>query len=156
MTAHTHQNQITGVHKLPLYGALAVVIFSVAAIAISSWTGQGRVGRTIGTPVAQRDIMFRNDASGTVQVLDAQTRAQVATFDVGEGAFLRAAIRSMSLNRSSQGVDYTLPYTVSQSADGKLAVIDPATGHSISLNAFGRVAIESFAKILPNSPKNRR
>lgn len=155
MTAYTHQTQITGIHKLPLYGALAVVIFAVAAIAFSSWTGKGRVGKIIIAPVVERSITFRNDANGTVRVIDADTQAQVAAFGTGEGAFMRAAIRSMSLNRTSQGVAYTLPYTVARLADGKLVIIDPATEHSITLNAFGRVAMEPFAQMLPNTSQNR-
>ncbi len=144
------QAQITGTHKLPLYGALAVVIFALIMVTGSLATGSGKVARTIGMPVVERELVFRDDAAGVVSVLDAHSRQIIAQFGVGEGAFVRMSVRSMSLNRISHKVRQDLPYRLVRTASGKLSFIDPVTGHFIKLNAFGSVAISSFSHLLPD------
>lgn len=148
--AAQRKDEITGIHRLPLFGALAVVVFAIIAVSGAVLTGSGKVQRTIGDPVVDRTITFRNDADGFVSVLDADTRETIASFGIGEGAFVRMSVRSMTLKRKSKGVRYDLPYRLVRTAEGKLSMIDPATGHFIKLNAFGSVAMSSFLKFLPD------
>lgn len=149
MTQPKSQNEITGIHKVPLYGALAVVVFSLICVLGAVVTQSGQVGRTIGEPVLERTIAFRNDPSGVVTVLDANTQEALVQFGIGEGAFVRMSVRSMTLQRASQRVDHKLPYRLVQTAKGKLSFVDPETGHFIKLNAFGAVAMSSFSQLLP-------
>lgn len=144
------QHEITGIHRLPLYGALAVVLFALVVVAGALVTDSGKVGRTIGEPVAERTIGFRDEAGGIVSVFDADTQQTLGRFGVGEGAFVRMSVRSMTLKRISKRVSHELPYRLVRTAEGKLSFIDPATGHFIKLNAFGSVAISSFSQFLPD------
>lgn len=150
MTQH-HQNEITGIHKVPLYGALAVVVLSVVLVLFSVATGKGTVGRTIGEPVMERTISFKTEPSGGFSVLDTDTSEKIQSFGLGEGAFIRSSIRSMSLNRTSKNVRQDLPYQLVQTAEGKLSLVDPETQHFIKLNAFGAVAMTSFSQLLADA-----
>lgn len=149
MTSDRH-DQITGFHKLPLFGALGVVLFSLTLVTVAVVTDSGRVERQIGNPVAERSITFRNESAGVVSVLDAETRETIGKFGIGEGAFVRMSVRSMTLNRTSKRVRHDLPYRLVQTSEGRLSIVDPATGHFIKLNAFGSVAMSSFSKFLPD------
>ncbi len=147
------RDQITGIHKLPLFGALAVVLLAIVTVVGSVSTGAGTVGRTIGVPVAERMIGFRDEAGGVVAVFDAETNETIGSFGVGEGAFLRMAVRSMTFQRTSKRIRYDLPYRLTRTDSGKMSFIDPQTGHFIKLNAFGPVAISSFSALLPDHSK---
>lgn len=149
---HHHQSsEITGIHKLPLYGALGVVVFAVVIVAFSVITGQGKVSASLGDPIAERTVHFRNDDGGVVSVLDAHSGEIVTQFGVGEGAFLRTTVRSMTLNRTAKGVHYSLPYRIVRTDTGQLSIVDPETNHFIQLKSFGPVATSSFSKILPKT-----
>ena len=144
------RDEITGIHKLPLFGALAVVLLALVTVIGSVSTGTGTVGRTIGEPVSERLIGFRDEAGGVVAVFDAETDQTIGSFGVGEGAFLRMAVRSMTFQRTSKRIRYDLPYRLTRTAEGKMSFIDPETGHFIKLNAFGPVALSSFGALLPD------
>lgn len=148
------QDEITGIHKVPLYGALGVVVLSIVLICFAVVTGKGQVGRTIGKPAVERAISFRTNATGEFSVLDAETAETLGSFGTGAGAFIRMSVRSMTLNRTSKGIPYDLPYRLVRTADGKMSFIDPETGHFIKLNAFGSVAMTSFSQFLPNPSEN--
>lgn len=148
---HHRQDEITGIHKVPLYGALSVVVLTVFLVGVSALTGKGTVGRTIGEPAIERSISFKTEAAGGFSVLDADTSEKIHSFGLGEGAFIRSSIRSMSLNRTSKRVQQNLPYRLVRTAEGKLSLIDPQTSHFIKLNAFGAVATTSFSQLLPDA-----
>ncbi len=153
MTKHA-TGEIKGIHRLPLYGAAAVVVFAVVAVLGSHVTDMGKVERSLGVPIADRSISFRNEANGAVTVLDADTQEEITQFGVGEGTFVRMSVRSMSLNRKSKRVSYNLPYRLVRTEAGKLSIVDPETGHFIKLNAFGSIALSSFSKILPETTES--
>ena len=146
----TQHNQITGIHKLPLYGALGIVVLALVLVSLSVAMGKQTVGRTVGEATLERSIRFQTEPAGAFSVLDARTNEKIHSFGSGEGAFIRISIRSMTLNRTLQKVRYDLPYQLVQTADGKLSLIDTETGHFIKLNAFGSVATDGFAKLLSN------
>jgi len=135
-------------HAMPFYGILAVVVFCLALVTASVLTGKGRVRGSVGTPVIERSIAFKSTANGGFSVFDPVTGDAIKTYTLGEGAFIRSSIRSMSLNRSSNGVAQNLPYKLAKTAKGKLSLIDPETEHFIVLNAFGAVASDSYNALL--------
>lgn len=148
--SNQRRDEITGIHKLPLFGALAVVVFAVITVVGALATDGGKVGRTIGEPAVERIIGFRDEAGGVVSVFDAETKETIGQFGIGEGAFLRMSVRTMTLQRTSKRIRHDLPYRLVRTAKGKMSFIDPQTGHFIKLNAFGSVAISNFEKLLPD------
>ncbi|MEM8749459.1 MAG: photosynthetic complex assembly protein PuhC [Pseudomonadota bacterium] len=145
-------DKIEGIHKLPLFGALAVVVLTVVVVIGAMQTDTGRVTRTIGEPIAERELLFRDGPKGTVIVRDAETKAVIATYGRGEGAFIRQSMRALSYNRTHYATERGQPYRLVKTAAGKLSIVDPVTGKFIKLNAFGAVAMEGFSALLQRAP----
>ncbi|MEM7570824.1 MAG: photosynthetic complex assembly protein PuhC [Pseudomonadota bacterium] len=140
----------SGHHRWPLIGALCVIVFTVGIVAMSVATQRGQVHGSVGETRDERMITFRMEEAGAFSVIDANSEEAIGHYDVGEGAFIRSSIRSLSLNRTAQGVDYTLPYRLVRAVNGHVSLVDPHTGHFIKLNSFGPVAVNSFTPFLPD------
>jgi len=143
-------DEITGYHKWPLLGALGVVIFTLGAVMTSVWMDKEPVDIVQAQTVLERDLFFRDTTSGKVNVYDAKTKKRIGSFGKGEGAFVRISMRSMAHQRKRNEIDPLLPYRLVKLSDGNMKITDPQSGHSIRLNAFGAVAVESFAQFLTN------
>ncbi len=142
------KDKIEGIHKLPLYGALGVAVLTLFVVAGSQLSGVGKVTRSIGTPVQERALLFRDGAKGQVVVRDAKSKQILATYGRGEGAFIRQSMRAMSHNRIQQKLEKGQPYKLVKTESGKLSIVDPVTGKFIKLNAFGKVAMTGFLGLL--------
>ena len=143
-------DEITGYHKWPLYGALGVVVFTFLIVLASVLMKNEPVNMAKAETVTHRDLFFRDGEQGKVLVYDANTKKRLGSFDKGEGAFVRISMRAMAHHRKQREIDLRLPYRLIKLSDGNMKVIDPQSGHGIRLNAFGAVAVDSFAKFLNN------
>lgn len=143
-------DQITGYHKWPLYGALGVVVFTFLIVLGAVLTGQPPVGLKQSETVLQRDLFFRDGTEGKVHVYDAETKKRLGSFGKGEGAFIRISMRAMAHQRKQNEIDLRLPYRLIKLSDGNMKIVDPQSDHAIRLNAFGAVAVDSFAQFLTN------
>ncbi len=141
-------DEITGYHKWPLFGALGVVVFTILLVVGSVWLEKDAVALPQAETQLQRDLFFRDATNGKVVVYDAKTRKRISSFGKGEGAFVRISMRAMAHQRKQREIDLLLPYRLIKLSDGNMKIVDPQSGHSIRLNAFGAVAIDSFAKFL--------
>lgn len=141
-------DQITGYHKWPLLGALGVVVFTILIVLFAVLTKQKPVNIAVSETVIQRDLFFRDGQEGKVYVYDAETKKRLGIFVKGEGAFVRISMRAMAHQRKQNEIDPRLPYRLVKLSDGNMKIVDPQSGHSIRLNAFGAVAIDSFAQFL--------
>ncbi|MFD0917820.1 photosynthetic complex assembly protein PuhC [Pseudahrensia aquimaris] len=140
--------EITGIHRAPLYGALGVVLFTLAIVLGSAITDGGRVTKELGQPVAERDLIFRDGEAGTIVVRDAASNEKLATYGKGEGAFIRISMRALTHARRTRSVPLGKPYRLVRNAQNHLSILDPQTGEFIKLIAFGSVATESFGRFL--------
>ncbi len=143
-------NQITGYHKWPLYGALGVVVFTFLIVLGAVLTDQPPVGLKQSETILQRDLFFRDGTEGKVYVYDAETKKRLGSFGKGEGAFVRISMRAMAHQRKQNEIDLRLPYRLIKLSDGNMKIVDPQSDHAIRLNAFGAVAVDSFAQFLTN------
>ena len=66
----------------------------------------------------------------------------------GEGGFLRGALRVMARERRMRGLGGEAPFELVGRADGRLTLLDPATGQRIDLEAFGPTNAGAFAALL--------
>lgn len=144
-----HQSEITGIHKAPLYGALAVVVFALVLVIGAVWTKDETKDAATLKPVSERHLYFLDGNNGEVVVYDAVSREKIAAFEKGEGAFVRISMRSLMRQRKLKEIDFKQPFLLVQTEDGNLSITDPQSGDKIRVNAFGQNAIESFARFLP-------
>ena len=140
--------EITGIHRAPLIGAAAVVLFTLVVVLASALTEGGRVKKEIGQPVAERELIFRDAKAGAIIVRDARSNETLATYGKGEGAFIRISMRALTHARRVRSVPLGMPYRLVQNTKNHLSIVDPQTGEFIKLTAFGSVAKESFARFL--------
>lgn len=142
--------EITGIHKLPLYGALAVVVLALLLV-VGSVLSNGPVSGNAQATVEERSLYILDEENGELAVYDARTKESLGRFTKGEGAFVRISMRSLVRMRTLKELDLNLPFKLVKSENGDLRITDPASGENIRVNAFGPIAIESFAKFLPSN-----
>jgi putative photosynthetic complex assembly protein len=137
--------------QLPVLACGALVTLSLALAAWSSWTRGGEASDSANpvefTAAAARDIRFE-DRSGTVAVIDARSGGLIEQLPVGADAFVRATMRSLARDRRLTGLGAEVPFRLARQHDGHLVLIDPATGRSVALAAFGATNERAFARFL--------
>lgn len=146
---HEREDRIEGVHRLPLIAAFGVAgLVLVGTIVQVATKGPAAERRPALTAETQRTITVHDVAAGGVEVRDATSGTVLAAHGRGQGAFLRQALRSLVMNRERKGVPLRDPFTVMRATDGKLYVVDGASGTRINVTAFGGVARANFAPLL--------
>lgn len=124
-----------------LLGSLLLMVLLLVAWA--RW--QGVSTRQPDAPTLwQRELNFRDGPAGEVLVLDAHTGATVAHFQ-GEQGFLRSTLRALVRERKREGIGAQAPVQLIGRSDGRLTLLDPATGQRIDLEAFGPSNAAVFA-----------
>ena len=144
----SRQNEIHGIHKWPLLGALALVVLTLVLVTATVLT-KPQQSVAANEPVAERLLYFVDSTEGVVAVYDAVTREKLGAFSPGEGAFLRISMRSLMRQRDLKEIDLKLPFKLVRTRNGDLAITDPHSGDNIRVNAFGPVAMDNFARFLP-------
>lgn len=148
--------QAVGVDILPrgvlmaIGGVLLASVIAVAAVRIS--------GTTIRVPdeaaVAMRELRFEDRPDGSVVVIDAPTRTVIHTM-TGENGFFRGALRGLARERKRNGLGPEPSFQLIGRADGRLTLIDPATGQRIDLESFGPTNAAVFARFMTDVPAAR-
>lgn len=149
-------DKITGIHKLPLIGAGLVVALTIFVVGTAQYNKSTKVDAPITKTLAERDLIFRDGTAGNIVVRDAKTKELLGKFGRGEGAFIRISMRAMTHARRQNRVAQGQPYTLVKGEGNRLTIVDPVTGTSIKLNAFGAVAMDSFAKFLPKEADTKK
>jgi putative photosynthetic complex assembly protein len=144
--------------KLPLWGAVGVVLFSLVLVGsvrlglivpVRASAEQYREARGI-APLALRDLVFIDSADGAVLVRDAATGETVEAVPAGaENGFVRGVMRGLARERRQKAIGADVPFRVTLWTDNELTLTDLATGREIDLNAFGGTNRESFVRLLP-------
>ncbi len=130
---------------------LAVSLVAVTAVRVS--------GIDMRVPDAEavvtRDLRFEDTPTGGVAVIDAATGRVVESF-TGEQGFLRGSLRAMARERKAHGLGPELPFQLIGRKDGRLTLIDNATGARIDLESFGPTNAGVFARLLLDSGTSTR
>jgi putative photosynthetic complex assembly protein len=125
-----------------------VIALSIVTAAVGRMTGAANSAPT-STPVASRELLFRDEPNGGVAVFDASNDA--APIDViapETNGFLRATMRGLARQRLRQDADREIPFRLTGWADGRLTLADPTTGRTVEMEAFGITNEEVFAHLL--------
>ena len=129
-------------------GAMVVVtLVSVAAFRLSGVSTHVADA----APIATRSLRFEDGADGSVLILDGRSGRELDRVQ-GEAGFLRGALRVMSRERRMRDLGSAPAFELIARADGRLTLMDAATGERIDLEAFGPTNAMTFARLLTVSP----
>lgn len=130
--------------------AMACGSLVALAVAFAAFGPKAELPRAIeNSPVNERlGLRFFDSADGTVTAQNADTGATIVTLGIGEGGFVRQAMRGLARDRMLRSISDEPPFLLYRLADGKLVLSDPETGRAIALDSFGRSNAASFAAFL--------
>ncbi len=143
----------TKLHRDPfprpaLYAAAVAVFGSLFLVGLARLTGYMENVDPGGHVVAQRDIDFKTDKPGTIDVADRETGETLASFPTETNRFVRVVMTSLEYERAGKAPGGTAPYRIVRWDDGRISVDDPLSGKSIQLAAFGRNQVATFERLL--------
>jgi len=144
----THDHRQPPFPRNTLIIAGSVILLSIMTAAAGRLNGSADSTPTA-APVVSRELLFRDRANGAVAVFDA--RNTVTPIDIVEPAtngFLRATMRGLAQQRIRQDADRSVPFRLTEWADGRLTLEDPTTGRMVDMEAFGITNEEVFANLL--------
>lgn len=135
--------------QLPKPFALAVAIGLIALIAfVADYVQSGKMVREADAmPVISKQLRFEDRADGSIAVISATDGAVVKVIQ-GEAGFVRGILRAMARERRLKEVNQQIPFDLIARADGRLTLLDPATGNRIDLESFGKDNVIEFAVLL--------
>lgn len=136
----------------PLFAAAGLVSFALLAATAGVLTGAGKPAPEL-HPISERLLRFEDRADGAVLIYDARrnpTDAGATPIDVatGQNGFLRGVLRGFARTRHADEVGPAAPFRLTAWADGRLTLVDPATGRHADLEAFGPTNVAVFAAFL--------
>jgi len=157
MSTRALSSSAHGFPRLPLFGAAALVCFALLAATAGRLSGLGAL-QPVSTPISTRLLRFADSANGDVLVYDAKANplpgsGKPIAVATGQNGFLRGTLRGFARTRRADGVGADAPFTLTAWADGRLTLVDPATGRRTDLEAFGPTNVAVFARFLV--PPNR-
>lgn len=132
----------------PLYGAAAVVAFTLIAVGGVRVAGVGSVERPAGEAVESREIRFVDRDDGAVVVYDTGHPSPIAVMEAGTNGFVRGALRGLARQRRLSDIGQAPPFLLTRWQDGSLSLEDTATGQRVYLEAFGATQVATFAELL--------
>jgi len=147
MSAHHHHHHAQ-LPRAALYGACALVVFSIVAAAVGRYTGLGVTELPEGSAVAVRELRFDDTPGGAVAVYEAGVQTPVDRIAPGHDGFVRGVLRGFARARKLRGLDRDAHFVLTRWADGRLSMHDPQTGHVVALEAFGPDNAAAFARLM--------
>lgn len=142
------RSRLHGFPRLPLYGAIALVLFSIVAITFGRMTEIGTLRVPGGSPVAVRDLRFSEVANGDLLVSDARSGEQIVLIAPNTDGFVRGALRGLNQERKVRRADLSAPFRLILWDSGRLTLSDTATGQRFPLDAFGPSNSAAFMRFL--------
>jgi putative photosynthetic complex assembly protein len=124
-------------------GGLAALILFVA-----DYVDSGKLTREADAQaVITKQLRFEDRSDGSIAVVSASDGRVVKVIE-GEAGFVRGILRAMARERRIKEVNQTIPFELIARADGRLTLLDPATGNRIDLESFGKDNVVEFAVLL--------
>jgi putative photosynthetic complex assembly protein len=131
-----------------LFAAGTAIVFTIAFAAAGRMTGAANSEPTA-APVIDRQLLFRDLPNGGVAAFDARDpSAPIDIFAPETNGFLRATMRGLARQRLRQSEGAETPFRLTEWADGRLTLTDPATGRRVEMEAFGITNESVFARLL--------
>lgn len=148
----SHASSSPSFPRSALFAAGAVIVFSIGLAAAGRVTGAANSEPTA-SPVIDRELLFHDLPNGGVAVFDANdSSTPIDTFAPETNGFLRATMRGLARQRLRQSEGAETPFRLTEWADGRLTLTDPATGRRVEMEAFGITNESVFARLLTARP----
>ena len=96
----------------------------------------------------QRTLRFEDRPNGDVAVMDGKSAVEITRY-AGEQGFVRGILRTLARERMRRGIGSGPTFELIGHTDGRLTLLDPATGQRINLESFGPTNMTSFAMLQP-------
>ena len=129
-----------------LLSAAALVLVSLASVAAIRLSGVS-IHTPDAKPVLTRSLRFEDRSDGSVAVIDTKLQREVELVQ-GEAGFLRGTLRALARQRRLAEIGPDAAFELVGRADGRLTLLDPATGERIDLESFGPTNAAVFARLL--------
>lgn len=123
--------------RLPLFAAIGLILFTIAAVIFGRVTEIGTLRVTAGYPQAIRDLRFTELANGDLMVSDGRTGETIAVSPPNTDGFVRGAVRGLTQERRTRRAALDAAYRLILWDTGRLTLSDTATGQRVPLDAFG-------------------
>jgi putative photosynthetic complex assembly protein len=137
------------VPRILVQGMFALMLASVAIVAIAQWTDAPNTGVLVEAPVTQeRAIVLTGDRDMTYTVTDAATGEVIGHSSDPLDGFLGVIGRVLERDRLVNGVEGNPPVRVVRRENGNIAIIDDSTGMVVELIGYGADNVAAFAKLL--------
>lgn len=111
---------------------LVALLLGVGGLRLAGW----RPARSDADVVRQRLLHFTDLPDGGIAIVDAASGRQIERV-YGEQGFLRGTLRGLARERRRRGLSGEAPLALLARADGRLTLLDPATGERLDLESFG-------------------
>ena len=132
-----------------LTGWIFVGFLSSVFLVVALLRGQGMEIPQEDSPINwQRTLRFEDRPNGDVAVMDGTSTVEITRY-VGEQGFVRGILRTLSRERMRRGIGSGPVFELIGHADGRLTLLDPATGQRITLESFGPTNMASFVMLRP-------
>ncbi len=139
------------VSRNPLPSSMVRAIALLVVVSVLGTAAVRLSGVSVHSPdaaaVATRALRFEDRADGGIDVIDATQRRVIDTVQ-GEAGFLRGALRALARERMKRDLGPEQPFELVARADGRLTLLDPATGERLDLESFGPTNAAAFARLL--------
>ena len=123
-------------------GLVALILF------VADFVDSGKLTREVDAQaVMTKQLRFEDRSDGSIAVVSAPD-GQVVKVIEGEAGFVRGILRAMARERRIKEVNQAIPFELIARADGRLTLLDPATGNRIDLESFGKDNVIEFAVLL--------
>lgn len=131
-----------------IVSAVALVLFSLAAVTTVRLTGVGASRMTLPAAVESRDLQFEDGKDGAVLVYDARDRQLIDTLAPGSNGFVRVVLRGLARERRLGDIGSQPPFRLTRFENGQMMLLDTSTLKQIDLAAFGSTNAEAFARLM--------
>ncbi len=135
-----------------LWCAGGLIAFSLVSVGLVRITGNGpdQIRQSMPDVTAQRALRFEDRPNGGVAIIDG-ANGQVIAELTGEQGFLRGTVRALARERHARGLGSEMPFELIAHSNGRLTLVDPATGQRIDLESFGPSNSGKFEQFLTPS-----
>ena len=131
-----------------ILGVGGLLAFTIVMAGTARLTNHNHVLMPPTQAIAVRDLAFKDLANGGIDITDADTGRLISTVAPETGGFVRGIMRGLVRDHRLQGKAPHSSFRLTQWADGRLSIEDPATHESYELEAFGSTNEKVFARLL--------
>jgi putative photosynthetic complex assembly protein len=127
---------------------IAVGCLTALILFVADFVDSGKLTREADAQaVITKQLRFEDRSDGSIAVISAPDGRVIKVIE-GEAGFVRGILRAMARERRIKEVSQTIPFELIARADGRLTLLDPATGNRIDLESFGKDNVIEFAVLL--------